>query len=63
MFLIGNLWKIILNLYHTEIGYESRDKKGLLVIDNDLTYCKDDCIPDWDFMENYIKSLPYGDKA
>lgn len=31
-------------------------------IDNKNRFSKSGYIPDWQFMENYIKSLPYGDK-
>lgn len=39
-----------------------RDGNGEPIIDNDCTYSSKGYIPDWEFMENYIKSLPYGDK-
>ncbi|WP_081447013.1 restriction endonuclease subunit S [Anaerococcus lactolyticus] len=32
------------------------------IIDKNRTYSSDGYIPDWDFMEKYIKSLPFGDK-
>lgn len=32
------------------------------VIDKKHKYSKDGYIPDWNFMENYIKLLPYGDR-
>mgnify|MGYP002765185554 CR=1 FL=1 len=31
-------------------------------IDKNKIYSDDGYVPDWDFMENYIKSLPYGDR-
>ena len=35
---------------------------GSLVIDANKTYSDEGYIPDWQFMEDYIKSLPYGDR-
>lgn len=35
---------------------------GLPVIDTSRKYSKAGYLPDWNFMENYIKSLPYGDR-
>ena len=32
------------------------------IIDNTCKYSKNGYIPDWDWMEMYIKSLPYGDR-
>ena len=32
------------------------------VIDSKKKYLKLGFIPDWKWMENYIKSLPYGDR-
>ena len=32
------------------------------IIDKDCKYSKDGFIPDWEFMEKYIKSLPFGDR-
>ena len=31
-------------------------------IDENKTYSEEGFVPDWEFMENYIKSLPYGDR-
>lgn len=39
-----------------------RDDKGNPIIDSDKTYSEKGFIPDWEFMENYIKSLPYSDR-
>ena len=39
-----------------------RDDKGNAIIDSDKTYSEKGFIPDWEFMENYIKSLPYSDR-
>ncbi len=35
---------------------------NLPVIDKSLKYSEEGYIPDWDYMENYIKSLQYGDR-
>lgn len=39
-----------------------RDEKGNPIIDNSKKYSEKGYIPDWEFMENYIKSLPYSDR-
>lgn len=39
-----------------------RDASGNPVIDPDKKYSDKGYIPDWDFMERYIDSLPYSDK-
>lgn len=39
-----------------------RDGNGEPIIDNNYTYSHEGYIPDWEFMESYIKSIPYGDK-
>ena len=33
-----------------------------IFIDNTHTFSEEGYVPDWQFMENYIKSLPYGDR-
>ena len=38
------------------------DDEGNYLIDPDHTYSDDGYIPDFDFMERYIKSLPYSDR-
>ncbi len=38
------------------------DTNGDPIIDSKHKYCENGYVPDWDFMENYIKSLPYGDR-
>lgn len=37
------------------------DKNGI-IIDKDKKYSDNGYIPDWEYMENYIKALPYGDR-
>lgn len=39
-----------------------RDKSHKPIIDETKKYSDKGYIPDWSFMENYINSLPYGDK-
>lgn len=39
-----------------------RNISGLPVIDISKKYSKEGYLPDWTFMESYIKSLPYGDR-
>lgn len=33
-----------------------------IFIDDEHTYSEEGYVPDWQFMEDYIKSLPYGDR-
>lgn len=35
---------------------------GTVFIDKNKGYSSNGYVPDWDYMENYIKSLPYGDR-
>lgn len=35
---------------------------GSVFIDKTYKYSEEGYVPDWEFMENYIKSLPYGDR-
>lgn len=39
-----------------------RDENGNPIIDADKKYSDDGYVPDWQFMEDYIKSLPYSDR-
>jgi len=39
-----------------------RDDKGNPIIDTDKKYSDKGYIPDWQFMEEYMKSLPYSDR-
>ena len=38
------------------------NKDNLPFIDIKRRYSDDGFLPDWKFMENYVKSLPYGDR-
>lgn len=39
-----------------------RNPDGMPYIDETYEYSENGYVPDWKFMENYIKSLPYGDR-
>lgn len=39
-----------------------RDNEGKPIVDNNYTYSNKGYIPDWQFMEDYIDSLPYSDR-
>ncbi len=39
-----------------------RNEKGNPIIDDNCTFSDKGYIPDWQFMENYINSLPYSDR-
>ena len=38
------------------------DEKGNPITDSTKQYSKDGYVPDWKFMEDYVKNLPYGDR-
>lgn len=38
------------------------DEDGEIIYDESCDYCEQGYIPDWQWMENYIKTLPYSDK-
>ena len=38
------------------------DSKGTPIIDETRTYSPEGYIPDWEYMEQYVKSLPYSDR-
>ncbi len=40
----------------------TKNENGQLLIDETFKYNDNGYIPDWQFMENYINSLPYGDR-
>lgn len=49
----------------TDFGFTlpiKRETDGTPIIDKTLKYSPKGYIPDWQWMENYIKSLPYGDR-
>ena len=55
-----------LNKYiRTTYGFDlpiQRDVGGEPIIDDSLEFHPEGYVPDWQFMEDYIKSLPYGDR-
>lgn len=54
----GRKWKT--HLKDTEIKLPVKyNKEGSFIIDENYEYSEDGYIPDWDFMEDYIKSLHY----
>lgn len=61
-FSYGRKWTLD-NMLVTEICLPvQKDSDGFPKIDKSCKYSDDGYTPDWQFMENYIKSLPYGDK-
>lgn len=57
----GRKWKT--HLRDTEVKLPVQcDADGVPVIDATNRWSDDGYVPDWQFMENYIKSLPYGDR-
>lgn len=44
------------------IKLPAKKKGNIYLIDEHKIYSEEGYIPDWEFMENYIKSLPYGDR-
>ena len=47
--------------YQTLLLPIQTDLKGIPIIDKKNKFHKKGYIPDWEYMETYIKSLPYGD--
>jgi hypothetical protein len=39
-----------------------KDEQGIAVIDTEHKYHSEGFIPDWQYMEDYINSLPYSDR-
>lgn len=49
----------------TDFGFTlpvKHNSDGTLFIDNTHKYSEEGYVPDWKFMEDYIKALPYGDR-
>lgn len=57
----GRKWKKTLSETIIKLPIQ-RDENGNPIIDVDKKYSDKGFIPDWQFMENYIKSLPYSDR-
>ncbi len=61
-FSYGRKWTLE-NMKITDICLPiKRNEDNSPVIDTSKKYSDEGYIPDWEFMENYIKSLPYGDR-
>ena len=61
-FSYGRKWTLE-NMNNTDIKLPiQRDNDGNPVIDDNRTYSDSGYIPDWQFMEDYINSLPYSDR-
>lgn len=61
-FSYGRKWTLE-NMNSTDIKLPiKRDSNGNPVIDNNHKYSDKGYIPDWQFMEDYINSLPYSDR-
>ena len=57
----GRKWKT--HLRETEIKLPVlHNSDGSIFIDNKRKWSDEGYVPDWQFMENYIKALPYGDR-
>jgi hypothetical protein len=49
----------------TDFGFTlpiKRETNGTPIVDKTFKYSPKGYIPDWQWMENYIKSLPYGER-
>ena len=61
-FSYGRKWTLE-NMNSTDIKLPiQRDSNGNPIIDDKRTYSNNGYIPDWQFMEDYINSLPYSDR-
>lgn len=57
----GRKWKKTLPTTVIKLPIQ-RDNNGNPIIDDNHTYSEKGYIPDWQFMEDYINSLPYSDR-
>ncbi len=61
-FSYGRKWTLE-NMNSTDIKLPiKRDNNGNPIIDDNRTYSDNGYIPDWQYMEDYINSLPYSDR-
>ncbi len=61
-FSYGRKWTLE-NMNSTDIKLPiKRDNNGSPIIDDNRTYSDNGYIPDWQYMEDYINSLPYSDR-
>ena len=61
-FSYGRKWTVESTMKESIIKLPIQYRNGKPVIDKKLGYSKEGYIPDWRFMEDYIKALPYGDR-
>ena len=57
----GRKWKPKLAITFIKLPIK-QNKNGEPIIDEEYRYSDKGYVPDWQFMEDYIKSLPYGDR-
>lgn len=58
----GRKWKT--HLRDTEVNLPVKlNEDGSVFYDDTCKWSDEGYIPDWDFMENYVKALPYGDRV
>lgn len=57
----GRKWKKTLHTTVIKLPIQ-RDSNGNPVIDDNRTYSDNGYVPDWQYMEDYINSLPYSDR-
>ena len=57
----GRKWKKTLPTTVIKLPIQ-RDSNGNPVIDDNRTYSDNGYVPDWQYMEDYINSLPYSDR-
>lgn len=58
----GRKWTLE-NMKETEICLPvKKNDNNAPIIDGACIFSEQGYVPDWDYMENYIKNLPYGDR-
>lgn len=50
------------SIKNTKLLLPVKKKNGKPIIDEQHTFSDEGYIPDWQWMENYIKELPYSDR-
>lgn len=50
------------SIKNTKLLLPVKKKDGKPIIDEQHTFSDEGYIPDWQWMENYIKGLPYSDR-
>ena len=62
-FSYGRKWTVESSMKKSVIKLPSRyNEDGTTFIDTTCTYSPEGFVPDWEWMENYMKSLPYSDR-